>query len=308
MPNDENSIQNEDVRGQVFEEQDPEGQVDANELVDGEGSTEPSAEEEIFQIRYPTPEGEDVVEYTAEELSQLVAQVKTSGGKDAESQQLLGFLNQIKDNDVFQEVSHYIREGTHTPDQIRKGLAQLWASKNPDQEEAPPEFETVEDQIKYYVKQEVNKIVDPLKREQEVILHERKVTATTKHNDNLIIKALGNIGKSLDGLTEEDYRRLGKSWSDMYPGISIDNYPMTAAQANILIKDALLRQDANLKKRVSTRTTASDVQRQSNAPKVVISKSVTGREALPLKFQPTYNTSDEQMQNNFLKTFGVNRE
>jgi len=307
MPNEENDVQLEE--GQ--ESADENAGEDLTNVDPGtpEGEESPiettPEEEEVFKIRYNTPEGEAETELTADELSDIIAQYKTQPSGDDEIAQMKPYVDLIENHPVLKEVIHYINQG-HPEEKLKKGLATLWASSQTPKDEVPPEFDSVEDQIKYYVQQELKKQVDPLKKDYEVLQIERKMTATTRHNDVLIEKALNNIGLSTAKLTDQDYKALGKSWGDIYPGISIDQFPMTAAQANVLIKDALLRQQK--RRNAEVRTTAAEVVKQSNAPKVVVSKTIAGREAPPTRFTPSYNTTDEQMEKNFMKFFGVNQQ
>ncbi len=119
-----------------------------------------------------------------------------------------------------------------------------------DDDEQPPEFETYEEEVRYYAKKEADRAlkkilselgpkVQELLNKQQQIEQQSRMAYIYNVNNNALENALNELGMSGDELSQEDIKAIAKNLKTLYPGVDFKSVIMTPEQARIVLSASL---------------------------------------------------------------------
>lgn len=119
-----------------------------------------------------------------------------------------------------------------------------------EEDEQPPEFETYEEEVRYYAKKEADRAlkkilselgpkVQELLNKQQQIEQQSRMAYIYNVNNNALENALSELGMSGEDLSQEDIKSIAKNLKTLYPGVDFKSVIMTPEQARIVLSASL---------------------------------------------------------------------
>ena len=293
---DEETYEGEDSEEQPEEELEdaPEGEGPEGESPDDDG--EDAEEESTYEIEFESEDGDTVTEsYTKDELREIVKNYKYGSPEESQLARQVGpYMDRFGKSAALQYVDYLLSQGLDDravltkmyEDLEIKGYGKL--ARKAKVEEETPEFDTVEDGIKFYTekirKEIMENEVGPLREELKAIKEKERTGAVINNNKRVLDNALKKHGWDPERLDNKQIEKVVKKYGELHSQ-PFNSNPMNQPQANILIKEALDYRKGNFKKGKPS-PELSKMAQQARVPKILPAKksakqTTTGPPKLP---------------------------
>jgi hypothetical protein len=232
-----------------------------------------TAEEAYVKVHYETDDGEVEEEISEKELGGILKEIRggakfMSKGDKQFIDEVTPIVKNLEKSKVLQMVNAYVERG-ETDERLIEYLGatlQQHLGKGVKPQEMP-EFETEEERINYLVNLKLEERLHPLETQMKQTEEGMRIERVKARNEQNMVRALSNIGKDPDKLTEDDRNKLVQSLvtfvGSSNPKI-IEQIELKPDQANMIVKDALKRGEPSNKA-----AQAQAITRQANVPRTL---------------------------------------
>ena len=246
------------------EESDEDYEDDAEET----DPEEPGDDDEDFPLYIDYEDNGKIVteKVMFSELPDILKAQKQSSAVLSQFESVANVLKMWESDGFFKEINQYRKQG-YTDEQIKEGMYKVMMGSKAAPEEKK-EFASVEDEIQY----RINQAMDPYKKQIEAQTRDQFAREIAAHNDTTLNKALVENGWDQTDITPKEIQRMNATLQDIYPGFDIRSTKMSSRQADILIKEALGKKEAERtedRKKSKEAARAKAIAKAAKAPKVL---------------------------------------
>jgi len=290
------------VEEEVAEEEATEEEATEEITEEGEESTEEIEAEAGDKIPVPLIDEngkEYIEEIDYEDLVKIIQDAKRGAAKgdkpdagakspQGDSKELANLLTEIEKNQMIQNIIGWQSQG-FSDEQIIEGMFKLHSEAKAKAAEEPPEFDTISDEVNYYIEKRYGEEIKSLNNQINQLKSKETGAMVEQNNDSVIAQSLQRFGHSTH-LEREGLVSLRGAYDKLYPNVDLKNFMLSPDQADALVYLALGSKEGSetaSKKKPSVKETIEAITRMASAPKTLKGRST----------KPTATNNKQQYDN-----------